>query len=131
MLPSGTLPFVCQRTGHFRTWRPWRNFSLRRSWRVCYHSCRYILPGSSSNFGIPRRSNGNIHIHVPALSCTLLEGESCGSSEAVGLTGSLPPAGIRVTTATPEEFQQVLLSKGVRSRPLREKLIGIFSISTR
>ena len=58
---------------------------------------------------------------------------SSGSSEAVGLNGlsHLPITGIRATTATSEEFQQVLLCKGVRGRSLREKLASIFTISTR
>ena len=34
---------------------------------------------------------------------------------------------IRVSTATSEEFQHVLFEKGVRSRPLREKLTGIIT----
>ena len=94
------------------------------SWRVCCHNSRYVLLGSSSNFDVPRRNNGKYQ-H----SCARSWEGSHGSSEAVGLTGLSHRAivGIRATIATSEEFQQVLLGKGICSRPLQEKLAGIFS----
>ena len=71
LLPWVRFPLLATAQGTSRRGGQ-RNFSLRRSWRVFSHSCRYVQLGSSTNFGVPRRNNGN----VPALSCTLLGGES-------------------------------------------------------